>query len=261
MPFLLGGIFMDEKAVEQTNDVKPEVKTTPTPEQQMSTLQAELKAKESEVQKANASIQGLRGSLQEKDKLIKEQTSLRDEISSLRESQKILAAMLAEKDGLTDEVNPEKKSSLLKKFDEIEVKQKQKEEEAKRKESQDKLIETVSSYQKKVEALGLKEGDDAYDEIRELVVKGLYKTADIRIKKIEKEKSVVDAKPNEELETLKKQLAERDAELKKFKGGGLESETGKPAGQTKNFADIERDYIGGKVSFKDYAEARQKQGL
>jgi DNA repair exonuclease SbcCD ATPase subunit len=220
-----------EKVVDKADDVTtPEVKATPTPEQQLSTLQAEVKAKDDEIKKVNASIQGLRGSLQEKDKLIKEQTSLREEISTLRESQKILAAMLAEKDGITDEANPERKSEYLKKYNEIEEKQKKKAEEAKRKEAYEKQVEVVTSYQKKVEELGLKEGDDDYDEIKELVTKGFYKMADNKIKKLDKEKTVTNAKPNEELETLKKQIAEKDAELKKFKGGGLESETGKPSG-------------------------------
>ena len=79
---------------DNTNDVKPpEVNLN----EELERLKSESKAKEAELQKMKSTEQGLRGSLQEKDRQLKEQTSLRDEITSLRDSQKIFAAMLAEK--------------------------------------------------------------------------------------------------------------------------------------------------------------------
>lgn len=253
----------DEKTDVVTEDLKePKAQPTPNLEQQLETLRAELKAEQENSKKANESIKGLKGSLLEKDKQLKEQKTLREEINTLKESHKILATLLAEKENISDEVPENKKSEYLKKFDDLYDK---KEKEAKQKEAIEKLTETLRDMQSRTEALGLTEEDEEYWDIYSLARTGdpiNIKKAELKLKKLEKEKQVKSAEPQkEEKEDKDKEIADLKAELKKLKGGSLESEVPRPAGQTKSFEEIEKDYIAGNVSLKDYEEARRKKGL
>ena len=195
--------------------------------------------------------------MQEKDRQLKEQTSLRDEITSLRDSQKIFAAMLAEKEGLSDEVDPQKKANLLKKFDEIE-------ENRKKQEVLNKQKAETEEYNRKADAI-YKEAKELFkdDEDKVADVEAYLRAGQVELaqRKVERARTSVEKPKEVNIEELTKQIkidAEKEI-LKKY--NLLKVEDGLPGGANKSFAEIEKGYVENTVSKADYEAARKKRNL
>ncbi len=90
--------------------------------------------------------------------------------------------------------------------------------------------ETIYSYAKRTETVGLTEGDLDYWYIKRWVEDGVYEPAELLLKKLEKEKKPVETKSKEtEDERVKKQVAEElRAEMKKR--GWLDTDINAPSG-------------------------------
>ncbi len=210
----------------------------PTAEQQLETLRSEFKAKEAELQKAKSTEQGLRGSLKEKDKILNEQQGIMSRLDAFEQTQKILAAMIAEKGEVTDG-DPSQKQDYLKKFEDIqknvETKRTQDAEKAKR-DAQIAEWQTKADETKvRTESLGLTDEDEAYHEIRHLVTEGDFKLADIKLKKLESQKKAEKKaeKPNETDDQRIERLADEKSKAYLQSKGAWKADTGVPSGSGK----------------------------
>ena len=231
------------KEGEQPTTAQPQ---SPTTEEQLKALQAQLTESDARNQRMEKSYKGLQTTVNKTNEELKRQSDLRGEIEGLKETQKILAAMLQERGSVSEEnldnIPQGKKQDYLKQFEEA---QKRIDTKRQMEIAQAKLTETVKGLQERTEALGLKDNDESYVEIRELVETGLYKTAETKLKKLEskKETNVVEPKKEEPKET-EEQIFERIARKK----GLLKSETIVSAGGNANRTGILQDYIAGKIN-------------
>ncbi|KKK66650.1 hypothetical protein LCGC14_2961950, partial [marine sediment metagenome] len=101
--FYLGGEMVEKKEGAIVADDAKEVKEPPTTEQQMETLQTQLKDVTVRAEKAESSVQGLRGSLTEKDTKIREQANLQAEIEDMKAMIKLTAFAQSQGVGLSED--------------------------------------------------------------------------------------------------------------------------------------------------------------
>jgi len=123
--------------VETLPETPPEEPKTPTAEEQLATLQQELKETQTRLEQTDKGLRTAHGTITEKDRLLKEQSDLNSRIDGMEETQRILAAMLAERGAVDEEVDPTKRDKYLNQFDEIAKRQKQERELAQQKARQD----------------------------------------------------------------------------------------------------------------------------
>jgi len=224
---------------EQGNETEVQPEVTPgetqqgdnqTPTVDVESLQKqinELTAKYDEKDKGFKSLQAL---VNEKDQKLKEASNFQGELEALKETQKIFAAMLSEKEGISDldEMPSGKKTDYLKKFEEIESNQKQKKQ-------LEQLQEQIGAIQNRVNTLGLTEADDAYWEIYELATTGTpasLKRAEIKLNKMEANKVETqkeNPKESDEIKELRAKNAELEKQLK-ISSGELDVDKAQPSG-------------------------------
>ena len=220
----------------QTEEPKP-----PTAEEQMATLQQQLDELKTKYEQADKGLRSAQATLTQKDRLLKEKENVRDEIETLKNMVKIIATQSVrgsdeDTDGL--EATAKKKSpDIDKAFEELEQKQKTRE-------YQNKLQEQIDSIRQRVESLGLTEDDESYWEIYKLATNSTpadFRLADIRLKKLEKEKTPVDIKPTDAKKQLDEALKEI-ARLKKAVNPNYDVEKGLPSGAAANEAQIRKAF-------------------
>lgn len=232
--------------------VVQETVETQTPEPNQAITQNEReKALEAELAATKQRLSSVQGVLRKKDEEIKNTSNLKAEIDGLQETQKILAAMLQEKGTVSEEnldnIPKEKKQDYLKQFEDVEkrVSLKRQQEEA-----QAKLMSIALDLKTRTEALGLKETDDSYIEIEELVETGRLKTAETKLKKLESEKEKTVAKPKEVPKETDEQVFERIARQK----GLLKTEQINPAGGSGTEQEILKKYNSGEITSSQASE-------
>ena len=226
---------MEDNEGTQTEVINAETNQPPqteqppaTTEEQMATLQAQLQELQVKYEQADKGLRTAQATLTSKDRQLKEKEDLRGELDTLKQMIKVVATSRSA-DPLDDDLP--KGGDIDKKFRELE-------EGYKMKEAQRQIAETIDGFQQRVESLGLTEDDDAYLEVQELVLSGTpnaFKRADLRLKKLEKEKSHKEAPPVDEHKPIdeKKRIEELEKEIKRLKqkeSGELDSETGLPSG-------------------------------
>ncbi len=203
-------------------------------------------------------LKATQGMLRKANEEIKTKSDIRAEIDGLKETQKILAAMLQERQVVPEEnldnLPQGKKQDYLKLFEDA-----QKRVEAKRQQDrvQADLMETVRQLQGRTETLGLKETDPAYIEIQELVETGRLRTAEAKLKKLESEK---EKKPIEQKTPEKEtddQIFLRVARAK----GLLKPETPIPAGGNLSAMEIRKLYATGKITSEQRDEKLKAAGI
>ena len=216
----------EEKVEPVVEDDKPTTEDTPTPEQQLETLQTTNKELAERVAKAESSVQGLRGSLTEKDRKLSEQAGivgLRQEMADMRDSNKLLAAMLAERDVTEniDDLSPKDKQGYLKKFEDLEQKQ-----EAKRKADE---VETQRKvYNQRADELftraksAFKDDDESLEKVEDLLYAGRFERAEAKVAKAEST-SESKKETDEEIYERVNQKKLKDADL-------LKTDRGTPSG-------------------------------
>ena len=171
--------------------------------------------------------------------------TLRAELDGLRAdrelSQSLLAIVAAQKGQPEDELGEEirtKKPDLLAQYNTLRTRQ-----EAQRK---------VSTYQRRVEALGLSPNDENYLDVRDLVIEGKYDRAEIRLKKLE---AIKEEPPKEKIVETEEERFAKKLESEKLKWmeerGELVTDTGSPAGGLSSPQQAMQDYIGGKITAED----------
>jgi len=219
----------EEKVAEKPEEGKSETEDVGRLTSQIKTIEDNFKNEQRISSKKETELQTLRAEL--------------DGLRADRElSQSLLAIVAAQKGQPEDELGEEirtKKPDLLAQYNTLRTRQ-----EAQRK---------VSTYQRRVEALGLSPNDENYLDVRDLVIEGKYDRAEIRLKKLE---AVKEEPPKEKIveETLEER-AEKLAEAKYLKRlekeGLLETDTGSPAGSLSSPQQAMQDYIGGKITAED----------
>lgn len=209
--------------METKEKVTEEVVTTPTPEEQLRALQekvAQSEARATEKEEGFKTLQRQFLAEQTSKKELEQRLTDREETSAFNRA---LIGLVAEQRGTDeDDVIGEvrtRKPDLLKQYDEIEQRRQQKAVEAK-----------VRGYQRRVEALGLKESDRDYRDVYFAVSQGNDSMAESIISDLETqaEKPKPEAKVLDE-ETINRLVEERIAR-KKEEDELLKTDTGSSAG-------------------------------
>ncbi len=209
------------EGIEEQQDTEQTVK----PEEDIAQLRSQLEQLQSERQKFEENWKNEQRVNAKKQQEIEKLNQQAFNITSLEEKFKVLAAIVAEKDGQNeDEFDTKVKSSkpdLLKKFDEIEQGR--------------KLQEQANRLRDRTLAAGITEGDDAYWEIKDLVEAGKFDRADMKLKKLEATRQQpVEEKKLETSNQQATQLTEAQEEeiARKYmqKKGLLKNDTTLPAG-------------------------------
>jgi len=215
-----------------TNDTAvPEVVATPTAEQQLETLQAQIKAETEAREKAERSIQGLRGSLEEKDRELKKRAAIDARLDGFEETQRILAAMVNERIS-SGEIGDEEKSDYLKQFDEITKRQKAEREQSQLRSQQEEYgVKARTLHARAVKAYG--DNDAAILRVERLLDTGSITEAEEKVTQAEvklapKGEEIVETEEEKKVKWIKE--GER---LAMERTGQLVSETGGPSGAAK----------------------------
>ena len=217
--------------METKEKVTEEVVTTPTPEEQLRALQEKVAQSEARATEKEEGFKTLQRQLlaeQSSKKELEQRLTDREETSAFNRA---LIGLVAEQRGTDeDDVIGEvrtRKPDLLKQYDEIEQRRQQKAVEAK-----------VRGYQRRVEALGLKESNRDYRDVYFAVSQGNYSMADAIISDLETQAETPkpEAKAPDE-EAINKLVEERLAK-KKEEDELLKTDPGSSAG-------------GGKLTAKD----------
>lgn len=226
-----------EKKVEEIIIPPPPEPKPPTAD----TLQKQIDELKAKYEQADKGLRSAQATLTQKDRLLKDKEDVHEKLDKLEMMIKVLATARAQEveDDL-DTVAKERKPNIDKAFEELEQKQK-----AKR--HQEQVQETILGIQKRVEALGLTEDDERYLEIYKLATSAIpvdLKIADIKLKKLEKEKEItpVDTKPTDDREKEIADLKKQVEKLQKQVSGALDSETGLPSGASVNEEQIRKNF-------------------
>lgn len=237
-----------------------------TPEQQLTALMAEKEKLTKELEEANKAKATIGQNLRKREADFNKQQALESKIESLAETQKLLAAYLAERESGSandfEEAKATRKPDLLKQFEELETKRKANEAEAQQKAQIEQFTSVVSGYEQRAVALGLTENDEAYWDIKGLVETAYgrpdnLRRADIKLKKLEEGKV---AKTETEEQRIDRMVEER-LRKKMDETGMLKPEGGAPSGTSSSFKQTEQLFIDGKVSSEQYTKARKEAGL
>ena len=223
-----------------TGEPEPEpVVTEPTPEQQMETLQTQIKELSERAEKAEKSSQGLRGSLKEKDDKIREQASSQSRMDGLEERMEIIATLLDKRltsGGLDDE----EKVDLRKEFATLKERQAQEREREKVTLQQQEDFRHRNELWEKAQEFGTYQDNDAVAEIYDALADGKVYKAERIIKKLEGANPKGDKVESDE-ETRQKWI-EEGKRLGMEEKGLLKSDVGGPAGEATNEEKIKQNF-------------------
>lgn len=203
-------------------DAGTEEQPQPTPEEQMASLRAELKAEQETRAKAESRAQGLEGSLKEKDRIIKGQVDTTSRLDTLEDMIKILAITKGVQD---DElrVDETQRPDINKAFADI----------SKKREEQTRLSEekrTRDEYNQRANAIyaqgkeKFKDDEESLDRLEFFLERG----------KLERAEALLAKEVKVEKPDLEKEKKEKEKE-KLAEEGELKSEMGSPAGAVDRF--------------------------
>ena len=220
---------------EGTEPVIPEREPQdPTTEERLETLTAQLTQAQAEKAKAEESYKGLQRTVNEKDSQIKKQGDLDSRIGLLTDRIDLIATAIASGAGSVDDmagVPTEARNSMLAQLEALKADEKRKQEETEKRTRDEESLNTVRSYQGRVESLGLTIEDDAYMQVYDLVTSGdplKMQRADIILNKLEKEK-VPDEKKETDMETKAEARAQELLRQEMEKRGLLKNDNSTPS--------------------------------
>ncbi len=247
---------------EGTEEIVPKKEeSTPTIEEQLDALQAQLKAKDDKILSQESSYKGLQRTVQERTDELKRQADIGTRIAGIEETNKVLAAMIAEDGGRTDgsleEMPTGRKTDLLKRFDELQANQTKQRAEAEQKAKQDEYNVQAQGIYDRAMALGIKESDSDFWIISDALTK------EGNLRKAEAKVSALEAKKVPEEETSKEETEEEIARRYLAKKGLLKSEEGSGGGAGSSREQIIERYIANPDDRKnraDYEALRRAEG-
>lgn len=224
---------------------------TPTAEQQMETLQAQIKEAQEKAEKAERRAQGLEGSLKEKDKLLKSGVS-RDDLTGLRDDFnrqfEILSTAVAMGKNYSDaeDVSEESRKSIS---DMLKKAQTDAEESRKAKEAQShqsQIKEAEGEYQQQANTIlqsvveaGFQKGDETYDDIYDTLEDGWRSLSQASLRRAQRQVSKLTPKKKEGSEDVEARIRADERKKVLTEQGMLDAETGQPA----SALGIEADFL------------------
>ena len=211
-------------------DDAKEVKEPPTTEQQMETLQTQLKDVTVRAEKAESSVQGLRGSLTEKDTKIREQANLQAEIEDMKAMIKLTAFAQSQGVGLSEDdlgdTSKAEQPDVKKVWADLEQKREVAKEQDRQRVKADEYNRQALEVWDETLATGIEEHDDKAQLIYSKLQGGDLNGARLKLKSIEKSK---DSKKETEEEIYER------VKLEKEEGKGLfKSDTAISSGNVKS---------------------------
>jgi hypothetical protein len=207
---------------------EPEVPTTEEP----NPLEAQIREYEEKLAEKDKSYKGLQQKLNKVTEELGKRGLTESRIETLEQTQRILVAMLSERENINmDEIPQDKKTDYLKQYDEIIEKQKLKMQ-------QEALAAKVRDYQARTEALKLDPQSEEYLEIRDLVIDGKFERAERKIAKLEEKSMEPKAEPKIDLEAERAKIREEVRKEILKERGELNAETGQPSGVPSDFKKI-----------------------
>lgn len=228
--FYLGGEMVEKKEGAIVADDAKEVKEPPTTEQQMETLQTQLKDVTVRAEKAESSVQGLRGSLTEKDTKIREQANLQAEIEDMKAMIKLTAFAQSQGVGLSEDdlgdTSKAEQPDVKKVWADLEQKREVAKEQDRQRVKADEYNRQALEVWDETLATGIEEHDDKAQLIYSKLQGGDLNGARLKLKSIEKSK---DSKKETEEEIYER------VKLEKEEGKGLfKSDTAISSGNVKS---------------------------
>lgn len=199
----------------------------PTVEEQLTTATDKADSLSKELEVAKKGLKTTQASLREREATLNRQGNLESEIASLKDTMEILTVSFAERQGKSREDIEAGVGGVNIKAQIASIQQKH------RRDAQIKEYQaTVKGYQERVEALGLKPGDDEYLSILNLVRTGYNDPAvrealDARLDKLEGAKKL---ETPSSVEEQAKKLAEEMYRQKLEETGALKPESATPSG-------------------------------
>lgn len=233
---------------------------TPTPEERLATLQAELEKERGErtkqtqiAEEKEKGFKSLQRELSERDKKLSSFGGLQEEIQAIREDNKLLAAYVASLAGKPEEDFEQAKGNKDVLLKQLEEKEKQRQVTRQQKELQEK----AESIRLKVESLGITPDLEEYHEIRNLVRNGDFEYAELKIKKLEEKKNVKEPETSKETEDQKVERRAKEMYQKMLEEKGLlTSDAGTPSPGVSNYAEAARKYAAGEISSEEFKKYR-----
>jgi chromosome segregation ATPase len=212
-----------------------------------------------ELQKMEQNLKSAQGVTKKQSQELEELRGKLNEAVSSRDTYQALIGLVSQQTGRSEEdIETEvqaKKPDLKKVADELVARQ-----ELKRKQAEFKT--KFDSYGPKVQELGLKPEDKAFKRILALASVGDWESADEEIEALKAKPQEPVKETGETEDERVNRLAEEKLKKTLIEKGLLTPEGGEPsASPPKGFAKIEQGYIDGKVSRKEYDQARREAGI
>ncbi len=242
---------------------KPETQTPPTPtaEDQLKSLQAEMTRLQVELQEKTKIADGYKGlqrEINKKDAELKRASDLHSRLDNLEETQKIYAALMAEKLGenLEGDETP-RKQDLLKKFDEVAAKQKQARIEIEARAKQEEYFRRADEVYREAETVY---GDDvdSLANVRSLIRQGDFDLAEKKINKAKAKTPVPPVAQTQKVETEEERINRLVEEriTQKIKDNPLlKTETATAMGRVGSRDEIIARYVRGEATEDEYLRA------
>ena len=238
----------EEKEASADDATAPEVEESPTTEQQLETLQAELKAQTVRADTAEGSVQGLRGSLKEKESKLREQASSNTRMDGFEQRMEILA--LAMDKGLSASDVDGEKLNLKQEFADLTKRQEDTRVQDTARLQQEESAREAEGFWTRAKEFGTYDDNDDVAEIYDALVEGKNYKAERIIKKLEKT-----AKPERGGDEKQKWI-EEGKRLAAEEKGDLSSDTGGPSGSLNHSYSAEQV---GKMSYTEWVEKGKPQ--
>jgi hypothetical protein len=248
---------MDTGKEAETRELTPKEENpkveTPTEAKELELLTAKMEELKNDRDRLEGGYKELQRKYNKNQEDLRKQGDLRSEIDEVKKLQKMLAAAVVES-GTTQDVEtatPQRKQELLKQFEVMEKETERKKKEEKESLDRQEYKEKADLIYARAETV-FKEDPDGLYQIRQYLRNGDLDIAEKKISKSEKKETpVVEKKETDD------QIFERIARAK----GLLKAEPALPSGKVRSFSDIETSWSKGEITFKEYQEARIKEGI
>lgn len=244
----------------------PQVEATPqsaapTPEELMKQLQAELDKERAERKRLEDGYKGLQSVVNKKDQELKSSADLKSEIAEVRDTQKMLAALIAEMGSAPAEdgeaVQPAQRKQLLAKYEELEKQQAAKRLELQRKSEQEAYIKQADTVYDRAKNV-FTDDEDTLADVSYYLKTGNIEAAERKVARAEKVKAPKSTEtPAGGKQETEDERIERKAREILVKQGKLNADAGGPSASTRTRTDIIRLYAEGdpRISGSDYEKA------
>lgn len=245
--------------------------TTPTAEDRVKELEAQIAAKEQDIAKAKHFEEGYKGLQTQLNKLntqLKSAQDVRSELDAQKQYIKVLAAAIAEKGNLREEdvVNPspERKQNLLAQYEELEKQQNAKRQQAEAAAKAEEYNTKANEIYEKAKVV-FKDNPDELERVEDRLSQGFlnpskFERAVAMVEKAEKPVVVKESEEERINKLVEEKLKERLAEASK-NNPLLKTEPAVPSGKGLSKATLNQQYVSGDITTEEYAKRKRELGF